>query len=159
MAVFRLSTIETIEICDACRRDWSISTTISRSSPPEIAAEATPSTFSMASLIYFRQASRSSKGERGPVTLKFIIGRSKGLYFITTGSLASRGSLSFIRSIFSRTLSAAKSIFVPQLNSTITKDRPSLEIELILFTLLTVPVASSIILVIKLSISSGAAFW
>ncbi len=153
-----LSTTEMIDICEARSRGWSISTTISRSSPPLIVAEATPSTFSMASLIYLRQISRNSKEDIEPVTARFIMGRSKGLYFITIGSSASRGSLSLIKSIFSRTFRAAKSIFVPQLNSTITRDRPSLDIELILLTLFTVPTASSIILVIRLSISSGAAF-
>ncbi len=93
----------------------------------------------------------------GPVTARFMIGKSKGLYFMTMGSPVSRGSFSLIKSIFSRTFRAAKSMLVPQLSSTMTKDKPSLEIEVILLTLLTVPVASSMTFVTKFSISSGAA--
>jgi len=45
-----------------------------------------------------------------------MIGASNGLYFTISGSLASEGSLLFIRSSFSRTESEAKSIAVPQAN-------------------------------------------
>ena len=120
--------------------------------------EATPSTFSSSSFINFLESMRSSEGGLSPVMLNVTTGSSKGLNFITMGLLEPCGSLSFTRSIFSRTPSEAKSILVPQLNSVVTTDIPSLDIELMRFKLLTVPTASSIIFVIRVSTSSGAAF-
>ena len=90
--------------------------------------------------------------------LRVIMGISNGLYFITSGSSDSRGSRSFIRSIFSLMRSAAKSMFSAHPNSAITKDRPSLDILFSLLIPLTVPIASSTGFVMSVSISSGAAF-
>ena len=83
-----------------------------------------------------RSVSYSSLSERSPLTLKVSIGRANGLYFVTSGSSASRGSLSFIRSIFSLMPRAAKFMSVPQLNSTVTMDVPSREVEITLLAFL-----------------------
>ena len=77
--------------------------------------------------------------------------------FITIGSLASWGRLSLIKSTFSRTAKEAKSILVPQINSTVTTETPSLDTELTRRKFFTVPIDSSMTLVSNVSISSGAA--
>ena len=86
------------------------------------------------------------------------MGNSKGLYFITRGSSDSLGRRSFMRSIFSLILKAAKSMFSAQPNSAMTRERPSFDMLLSLLNPLTVPIASSTGFVISVSISSGAAF-
>ena len=77
--------------------------------------------------------------------------------FITIGSLASSGSVLFMRSIFSLTSVAAVSMFVPSTNLIITIDEFDEDVEETVSTLLTVPTAFSIGFVTRFSISSGPA--
>jgi len=63
---------------------------------------------------------------------------------ITIGSFASSGRKPFIVDSLSRRSSVAASKFVPQLNSTITKEMPSCEVEDSFFTPETVETAFSI---------------
>src|SRR3989344_3473146 len=58
-----------------------------------------------------------------------IMGWAKGFYLWTTGSSASMGRRSLMRSIFSLTERWARPMSVPQLNSRITTERPSRELE------------------------------
>ena len=137
---------------------WSISIKTSGVLPPVIFAAATPSAFSISFFMSLLTTRRSSCGDvLSAVTFNTRSGISNGLNFITIGSSDPRGRLSFIRSIFSLTPNAAKSILVPQLNSATTRDVSSFDIELIRRTPLTVPTASSTGFVTKISISSGAA--
>ncbi|EKD27025.1 MAG: hypothetical protein ACD_79C00920G0001 [uncultured bacterium] len=127
--------------------------------------DATPGTFSSLSLsLSFAILSISKRGMvLGSSGLPFdtieyiITGLLNGLNFKTKGSSASLGSLSLTRSIFSLRFRDAKFISVPQSNSAITIETPSLENDLIVFSFFTVAIDSSISLVTRVSISSGAA--
>jgi len=147
-------------------------TWISSSSPPLIFTAATPSCDSSDFLIsssanllnWIRLLSlKSEVAALFSPELAFVfmdklrrkIGSSDGLKRNRTGLLISSGSSRI--SSFSRTSNPAKPISVPQLNSRSTSDCPALDIELIFLTFFTTPMVSSIGLVSKFSISTGAA--
>ena len=132
-----------------------MSTWISSSIPPLTFTAATPSRLSSSCLMSSSDIRRSAVRLTSPETPTRMIGSRDGSNLSNTGFRASCGRLT--RSSFSRTSSAAKSMFVPQPNSTTTSETPGREIELTFTTFGTTPTTPSTGSEIRRSTSTGAA--
>ena len=155
-----------LAICDSgipsrAARLWSTLTWISSSTPPATIAAATPSRLSRRCLIDCSASSRrpawsatvTSPGTALP-TLMRMIGSRAGSKRSRIGSSAAAGSASWASC--SRTSMAAKSMSVPQANSMITSERPARDTLEMSTRPETMPTASSIGVVTKVSTSVGA---
>jgi hypothetical protein len=86
-----------------------------------------------------------------------MTGVASGSTLAIRGSSMSTGSLFRIRATFSRTSWTARSMSRSRINSTVTRESPSVLLDVIVFTPLIVLTAPSILSVMSTSITSGLA--